>query len=401
MDAQELLAAHVAEWASLWEGGVEVSGNATVALTLNVTFYAILSSLRDDTPLGCSPSGLARNEYEGHSFWDCETWILPALVLQWPAVARSMTQYRYDRLGPALKRAASRGLKGAMWPWESALTGFDMCGPGQTEGTNEVHISADVPLSFRLHYLMTRNESWLRTHAWPVARASADFFASRAVLEPISGNYTQKQVVTPDEEAGIVDDAAYTNAAAARTMQFAGMIARKLKLPANPQWAVQSARPYLPVTNLSGAGGAVHPEFSHYSGMPIAQASVALMQYPLRWPMPVREADPAQTRQTRPAQLTRTPRFSQLDVARRDLAFYQERSSGPTTSGFFTGDSSYSIAWLAVGNRTQADAQFAQGFAHLDLVGFGVWMEVCLSVQELLGPPKLLVGFGVWIGLAA
>jgi trehalose/maltose hydrolase-like predicted phosphorylase len=282
MDAQELLAAHVAEWASLWEGGVEVSGNATVALTLNVTFYAILSSLRDDTPLGCSPSGLARNEYEGHSFWDCETWILPALVLQWPAVARSMTQYRYDRLGPALKRAASRGLKGAMWPWESALTGFDMCGPGQTEGTNEVHISADVPLSFRLHYLMTRNESWLRTHAWPVARASADFFASRAVLEPISGNYTQKQVVTPDEEAGIVDDAAYTNAAAARTMQFAGMIARKLKLPANPQWAVQSARPYLPVTNLSGAGGAVHPEFSHYSGMPIAQASVALMQYQLR-----------------------------------------------------------------------------------------------------------------------
>jgi hypothetical protein len=45
---------------------------------------------------------------------------------------------------------------------------------------------------------------------------------------------------------------------------------------------VQSARPYLPVTNLSGAGGAVHPEFSHYSGMPIAQASVALMQYQLR-----------------------------------------------------------------------------------------------------------------------
>jgi hypothetical protein len=54
-------------------------------------------------------------------------------------------------------------------------------------------------------------------------------------------------------------------------MQFAGMIARKLKLPANPQWAVQSARPYLPVANLSGAGGAVHPEFSHYNGMPIAQ----------------------------------------------------------------------------------------------------------------------------------
>ena len=33
--------------------------------------------------------------------------------------------------------------------------------------------------------------------------------------------------------------------------------------------------------------------------------------------------------------------------------------SGPTTSGFFTGDSSYSIAWLRLGNRTAADEQFS------------------------------------------
>ena len=64
-----------------------------------------------------------------------------------------------------------------------------------------------------------------------------------------------------------------------------------------------------------------------------------------------------------------------VDLARRDLAFYQQRSSGPTTAGFFTGDSSYSIAWLAVGNRSEADVQFAQAFAHLDVGGFGVWME--------------------------
>ncbi len=78
-----------------------------------------------------------------------------------------------------------------MWPWESALTGYDVCGPGQTEGTNEIHISADIPLSFRLHFLATRNETWLRSHAWPVVKASADFFASRAVLDPTTGNYTQ------------------------------------------------------------------------------------------------------------------------------------------------------------------------------------------------------------------
>jgi hypothetical protein len=357
MEPSSLLASHVAAWATLWKSGVEVKGNATVAAAINVTFYAILSSLRDDTPLGCSPSGLARNNYEGHSFWDCETWIFPSLVLQWPSIAQSMTQYRFDRLYPAQQRAKVRGLQGAMWPWESALTGYDQCGPGQTEGTNEIHISGDIPRAFRLHYLCTRNDSWLRTHAWPVAQASADFFASRAKLDASSGNYTQKAVVTPDEGAGIVDDAGYTNAMAARTMQFASMIATTLGLKANPQWAVQAARPYLPLSAALDPSGPIHPEYTNYSGGPIAQSAAALLQYPLRWPMPA-------------------------DVARRDLAFYQSRSSGPATAGFFTGDSSYSIAWLLAGDRDQADAWFSQGFVHLDLEGFGVWMEKFYSHDD-------------------
>ena len=352
-----LLASHIAMWAELWESGVEVKGNATIAATVNVTFYAILSSLRDDTPLGCSPSGLSRNNYEGHSFWDCETWIFPSLVLQWPAIAQSMTQYRFDRLYPAQQRAKVRGLQGAMWPWESALTGYDMCAAGQTEGTHEIHISGDIPRSFRLHYLTTRNDSWLRSHAWPVVKASADFFASRAKLDAASGNYTQKAVVTPDEGAGIVSDAAYTNALAARTMEFASEIATKLGLKANPAWAVQAARPYLPLVTALDPGGPIHAEFTGYKGEPIAQSAVALLQYPLRWPMPV-------------------------DVARRDLAFYQSRTSGPTTAGFFTGDSSYSIAWLQAGNHSEAEKWFAEGFVHLDLQGFGVWMEMFYSHHD-------------------
>ena len=91
-------------------------------------------------------------------------------------------------------------------------------------------------MAFRLTYLISQNETWLRTVAWPVVRDSANFFASRAERDPVSGNYTQKQVVTPDEGAGIVDDAVYTNAAAARTLQFASLAARKLNMTANPQW---------------------------------------------------------------------------------------------------------------------------------------------------------------------
>ena len=34
--------------------------------------------------------------------------------------------------------------------------------------------------------------------------------------------------------------------------------------------------------------------------------------------------------------------------------------------GFYTGDSSYSIAWLALGNRTGSDAQFGRAFLYMN-----------------------------------
>jgi trehalose/maltose hydrolase-like predicted phosphorylase len=40
------------------------------------------------------------------------------------AQALALTEYRSARLEPARIRAATHGYRGAMWPWESALTGF-------------------------------------------------------------------------------------------------------------------------------------------------------------------------------------------------------------------------------------------------------------------------------------
>ena len=59
---------HEAEWAAEWAGGIEVSGNLTIASTINASLYYILSATRPDWPYGLSPGGIARDAYEGHSF---------------------------------------------------------------------------------------------------------------------------------------------------------------------------------------------------------------------------------------------------------------------------------------------------------------------------------------------
>ena len=48
-------------------------------------------------------------------------------------------------------------------------------------------------------------------------------------------------------------------------------------------------------------------------------------------------------------------------------------------TGYFTGDSSYSIAWLAMGNRTLADPWLQQAFLHMDLTHFNVWKERAIT----------------------
>ena len=63
-------------------------------------------------------------------------------------------------------------------------------------------------------------------------------------------------------------------------------------------------------------------------------------------------------------------------------------------NGFYTGDSSYSIAWLALGNRTGGDSQFARTFLYLNGLPdgsvtpkqynpFNVWKEAAESGMHL------------------
>jgi len=60
---------------------------------------------RDDWPYSLSPGGLASNGYNGHTFWDCETWMYPGILLTRPNLAMNgLLGYRLNhQAGAALK----------------------------------------------------------------------------------------------------------------------------------------------------------------------------------------------------------------------------------------------------------------------------------------------------------
>ena len=66
--------------------------------------------------------------YNGHIFWD-ELWIGQGIAMMQPELAAALVQYRFERLAGARHKATTYDppYRGAMMPWESALTGGYLC----------------------------------------------------------------------------------------------------------------------------------------------------------------------------------------------------------------------------------------------------------------------------------
>jgi trehalose/maltose hydrolase-like predicted phosphorylase len=279
-----LLRANKAAWASLWQGWIEILGNRTLATDVNASEFYLWSSTRDGVDWSVSPAGLSSNGYDGHIFWDAETWMYPSLLAQHPDLAAGMNAYRFARLTQAEQHATATGWAGARFPWESALDGTEQIPPPvsvNSEGLYEQHITADIALAQWQYYLVTGNRGWLATQGWPVLSGAATFWASRAT-RGADGRYHIDGVTGPDEENPDVNDEVYTNVGAMRTLQDAVAAAHVLGVAAPGNWSQIAAGLVVPVNRRLN----MHPEFSGYAGQLVKQADVTMLQYPWGYSMP-------------------------------------------------------------------------------------------------------------------
>jgi trehalose/maltose hydrolase-like predicted phosphorylase len=276
-----LLAENNAAWAKLWQGRVDVSGNRTVATDVNASQFYLWSSTRDDQAWSVSPAGLSSNGYDGHIFWDAETWMYPTLLAQHPDLAAQMDAYRFNRLAQARQHALATGSSGARFPWESALDGTEQIPPPvsvNSEGLYEQHITADIALAQWQYFLATGDTHWLATQGWPVIQGAAQFWASRAV-RGAHGRYHINHITGPDEENPNVNDEAFTTAGARSTLQIAAAAGRLIGQPVPASWRTIAAGLAVPVKN------GIHPEYAGYGNQLVKQADVTLLPYQWQFPM--------------------------------------------------------------------------------------------------------------------
>ncbi len=271
-----LLMFHNKAWDELWKSDITIDGDDQSQQDIHSMLYHLYSFVREGTALSPSPMGLSGLGYNGHVFWDTELWMYPSILVLHPEMAKSMVEYRYQRLDAAKRNAFSKGFKGAMFPWESAATGVEETPVWALSGPFEHHITACVGIAAWNYYCVTQDKTWLKEKGWPVLSAVADFWASR-VERNGPGHYDIKNVVAADEWAENVDNNAFTNAAAKAVLQYATEAAKLLGIAADPDWMTVAAN--IPILKMDNG---VTREHASYNGEGIKQADVNLLSYPLK-----------------------------------------------------------------------------------------------------------------------
>ncbi len=272
---EDLLNQHKALWETLWEGDIIIEGDLQSQQDIRLGLYHLYSFARGDSDLSISPMGLSSQGYNGHIFWDTELWMFPPLLVLNQDIARSLVNYRSDRLDVAKRKAINFGYKGAMFPWESDDTGEEATPAWALTGTFEHHITADVAIAFWNYYRVTKDKQWLTEKGYPMLMEIADYWVSRSTKNN-DGSYAIKNVVGANEFAQNIDDNAFTNGAAITALQFAVLAAQELGVEPNANWNAVAEN-----IKIHKFPDGTTMEHSEYDGEIIKQADVNLLSYPL------------------------------------------------------------------------------------------------------------------------
>ncbi len=341
-----LLAQHKSQWNELWQGDIIIEGDLKSQQDVRLALYHLYAFGRGDSDLSIAPMGLSlQTPYNGHIFWDTELWMFPPLLMLNQDIARSLVNYRSDRLGPAKQRAINYGYQGAMFPWESDDTGEEATPPFALSGPFEHHITADIGIAFWNYYRITQDKQWLTEKGYPLMKEVADFWVSR-VTKNDDGSYSINNVVGANEFAPNVNDNAFTNGAAITALEFAVKAAREVGITPNPEWKLVSEK--IRILKLKDGTTKEHED---YNGEIIKQADVNLLSFPLNI-------------------------VSDNETIVKDLKYYEPKLS---KDGPAMGKSIFSVLYARQGDAANAYRLFKEGYVPNQQAPFGALSEVATS----------------------
>jgi trehalose/maltose hydrolase-like predicted phosphorylase len=208
---------------------VEIRGDSALQQGIRYNMFQLLQSTGTDGKTNISSKGLSGEGYEGHYFWDTETYVLPFFLYTRPQISRKLLEYRYNTLDKARSRARELNhSRGALFPWRT-INGEE-CSAYFPAGTAQYHIDADIAHAVQIYVEATDDEEFLRDYGAEILFETARLWADLGHFNPNKDNKFCINCVTgPDEYNALVNNNCYTNLMAAENFRFAAATAELLE----------------------------------------------------------------------------------------------------------------------------------------------------------------------------
>lgn len=258
-----LLAAQRAYLDDFWSrADVELRGDPELQQAVRFALFHLLQASARAERRALPAKGLTGTGYEGHAFWDTETFVLPVLVHTTPTAAADALAWRKATLPAARKRAAELHLRGAAFPWRT-IHGEE-CSGYWPAGTAAFHVNADVADAVIRFVAASGDAAFERDVGVELLVETARLWRSLGHFDA-EGRFRIDGVTGPDEYSALSDDNVYTNLMAARNLRGAADAcarhpeqARALEATAEEQgeWRRAAERVRIPYDERLG----VHPQ---------------------------------------------------------------------------------------------------------------------------------------------
>ncbi|MGA2974732.1 MAG: hypothetical protein ABSF77_05420 [Spirochaetia bacterium] len=222
-------------WKDLWRSRIKIEGSQDDQRAMDTAFYYYHSNIHPSSRAGMPPFGLAHHDkYFGHNFWDMDLWMLIPALLTAPHSARAIEEYRLRGLDAAQRKAWLFGYRGAQYPWEASVAGWEATPSCCPTGWAEQHVTPGIAIGAWEYQCALGDRETMRSLTWPIVKNAAEWIESR-------GRFTDRgfeigHMMGPDEGITNLSNQTYFNLLSKMALSAAIACCRSLGMTPPQAW---------------------------------------------------------------------------------------------------------------------------------------------------------------------
>lgn len=216
---EEALSDNISYYEKFWQSSdIQIDGDEENQQGIRFCIFQLQQTYHGVNPAdNIGAKGLTGEAYNGHAFWDTETYCLPYYLFNNTAAARDLLLFRYGTLDKAKERAKMLDCKGACYPI-ATLNGNEACDLWQ-HASLQFQPSTGVAYGI-MHYVnVTKDEKFLVDYGMEMLLEISRFLLSRGEYGA-DGRFGYFCVMGPDEFQMMVNHNCYTNYMAKKTFEY-------------------------------------------------------------------------------------------------------------------------------------------------------------------------------------